>query len=65
MQYRDVLRVMWEGIIIEYWRGIGKAIRHYRHDLRLMVWAYWVRERAVDESKKEKWEPVYIPNDEK
>lgn len=61
--YRNVLGKVWEGIIIEYWRGIGKVIRHYRHDLRLIVWGWWVRERAVDKKKQDPWQPVFVPPD--
>lgn len=47
IQYRRVLRAIWEGIIIEYWRSLGKSIKHYRLDLRRMVWSYWLKEQYV------------------
>lgn len=43
--YVEVLEAVWEGIIIEYWRGLGKGIKTYKHDLRKIVYAYWTQER--------------------
>ena len=59
--YRRVLRLIWEGIIIEYWRGLGKSIKHYKFDLRHMVWKYWLRGREEAENPSHEWLPIYSP----
>lgn len=60
LAYRKVLTAIWEGIIVEYWRSEGKGIKHYRRDLRNMVWEYWMRERAeAGVQSKEAFVPVY------
>lgn len=41
----QALKLVWEGIIIEYWRRMGKGIKTYKHDLRALVHSYWTRER--------------------
>jgi len=56
-----VLRLIWEGIIIEYWRSLGKSIKHYKFDLRRMVWTYWLRGREEAENPSDEWIPIYTP----
>lgn len=46
-QYHRALSLIWEGIVIEYWRSLGKGIKNYRFDLKHMVWTWWLRGRCV------------------
>lgn len=32
----------------EYWRGLGKNLKHYKFDLKHILWQWWLRERYAN-----------------
>eukprot|EP00948_MAST-09A_sp_MAST-9A-sp1_P002592 g2592.t1 len=56
--YRNVLGFVWDGILIEYLRTIGRKVRNHKTDLRLIIWKYWLR---GSDPKTDGWTRVYIP----
>lgn len=61
LAYRKVLRHMWEGIVIEYWRGLGKNLKHYKFDLKHILWQWWLRERTEAAQPPQEWTPLFTP----
>ena len=58
MSYRNVLGFVWDGILVEYLRTIGRKVRNHKTDLRLIIIKYWLR---GSDPKTEGWTRVYIP----
>ena len=46
--YTNLLSLIWEGIIIEYLRTVGRTIRSYTQDPRSFVMKYWKRGQEVE-----------------
>ncbi|CAK9109730.1 Uncharacterized protein SCF082_LOCUS50984 [Durusdinium trenchii] len=64
-QCRKVLQSVWDGIIIEYLRGMGKNLMKYRDNLRGAVMDHWKRNtvamtRKIKNADKESLLPVYM-----
>jgi len=43
-EYRLVLAEIWEGIIVEYLRRVGKRVSNFREDPRVTVLRYWLED---------------------
>jgi len=42
--YRELLSLMWEGIVVEYLRKIGKKVSNFREDPRITVLRHWMQD---------------------
>jgi len=60
-----VLRKVWEGIVMEYWRQQGKSLKNYKFDLKHIVWTWWTRDRSDDDRLLRTWTPVFTPVEHK
>jgi hypothetical protein len=57
-KYHFLLSRIWEGIILEYWKSLGKEIKSYKWNIRMLVMEWWNRGREVD-LKSAEFQPVY------
>ena len=57
--YSDVLLLVWEGIIFEYLRAKGAAIKSVEHDPRVRTMQLW-RNRAAEQNCRS-FQPLYVP----
>lgn len=56
--YRELLSFMWEGIIIEYLRKIGRKISNFREDPRITVLRHWMQDERF---QVKGFGRVYVP----
>lgn len=56
--YRNLLSFMWEGIIIEYLRRIGKRVSNFREDPRVTVLRLWLEDERF---QVKGFSRVYVP----
>ena len=56
--HRDTLSCMWEGIIIEYLRRIGRKVSNFREDPRITVLRHWMQDERF---QVKGFGRVYVP----